>query len=292
MRVSRHAKLRLGALLSATALMFVVHSQRANSEPLPPKFVSAVSKQSSIPGKTKQASQSSSAAKKAASETAVSAWKLDQRSRILGDQIVFVCPQGIKAVNRKDGLTILFSAPFTEVVTYSTRTGKICRQTYERSENPYARAVAMFSGVSHGQVPMYKKRDYSKGGMQWTEFAIPEKYKEKSIALWKKNDVTSSEPASGRLIGFHLPVEKRALDWLARLYCVPKTGSIPFDVTFADVDGESHSLVKTFSMVATRLTAADLKCPTGLRAVKDPRAVVQDESSNDAIEMMMSPSRK
>lgn len=139
---------------------------------------------------------------------------------------------------------------------------------------------------------MYKKRDYSKSGMQWTEFAIPDKYKEKSIALWKKNDVTSSEPASGRLIGFHLPVEKRALDWLARLYCVPKTGTIPFDVTFADVDGESHSLVKTFSMVATRLTAADLKCPKGLRAVKDPRAVVQDESSNDAIEMMMSPSRK
>jgi hypothetical protein len=87
-------------------------------------------------------------------------------------------------------------------------------------------------------------------------------------------------------------MEKRALDWLARLYCVPKNGVIPFDVTFADVDGEPHSLVKTFSMVSVKLAAADLKCPAGLHAVKDPRAVDVDEASNDAFEMMMGPPRK
>src|SRR5690349_6638891 len=99
----------------------------------------------------------------------IKAWKLEQRTRILGDETIYVCPTGIKAFNRKNGVTILFCAPFTEVVTFSTKTRKVCRQGAEKSQNPYARAVAMFSGVAHGQVPMKKVRDYSKGGLLWTD---------------------------------------------------------------------------------------------------------------------------
>jgi hypothetical protein len=224
--------------------------------------------------------------------SAVTAWKLEQRTRILGDETVYVCPTGIKAFNRKNGVTILFSHPFTEVVTFSTKTRKFCRQRAEKSENPYARAVAMFSGVAHGQVPMKKVRDYSKGGLMWTDFRIPDSYKNARVALWKKGELNAHDPASGHMTGFHLPIDKRALDWLARLYCVPPSGVIPFDVLFTDVDGDPHSLVKTFSMVSTKMVAADFKCPQGLNAVKDPRAVDQDEASPDAFEMMMGPSRK
>lgn len=289
MQVFGHAKLRLGAVFATAAVFFGLC---ADSQPLSPKVVSVVSKQSSTPDKTKTMSASTSAAKKPTAEGTVSMWKLDQRSRILGDETVYVCPTAIKAINRKNGVTILFVAPFTEVFTYSLKTRRVCRQTFEKSENPYARAVAMFSGIAHGQVPMEKVRDYSKGGLKWTDFAIPAKYKAARIALWKKREVNSSEPASGHMTGFHLPMEKRAMDWLARLYCLPKTGVIPFDVVFEDVDAEPHSLVKTFSMVSTKLAAADLKCPGGLLAVRDPRAVDVDESSNDAFEMMMGPSRK
>ncbi len=150
----------------------------------------------------------------------------------------------------------------------------------------------MFSGVAHGQVPMNKVRDYSKGGLMWTDFRIPERYKNARVALWKKGELASHEPASGHMTGFHLPMDKRALDWLARLYCVPASGVIPFDVVFNDTDGEAHSLIKTYSMVSTKMVAADFKCPQGLNAVKDPRAVDQDEASPDAFEMMMGPSRK
>lgn len=218
-------------------------------------------------------------------------WKLEQRCRVLGDQTLYVCPIGVKAVNRKDGLTIVCVEPFAEVVTYSTRTRKVCRQTFERSENPYARAVAMFSGVAHGQVKVTKKREYQKGGLTWIDFVIPEDYKKERIALFKKGEVSSSEPAYGNFTGFVLPMDKRLVDWLARLYCIPKIGAVPFDVTFWDVDNDVHSLVKTFTMVSTRLTASDFKCPAGLHPVKDPRTVIQDESSTDAIEMMMGGSK-
>lgn len=218
-------------------------------------------------------------------------WKLEQRSRVLGDQTLYVCPIGVKAVNRKDGLTIVCVEPFAEVVTYSTRTRKVCKQTFARSENPYARAVAMFSGVAHGQVKVTKKREYQKGGLTWIDFVIPEDYKRERIALFKKGEVSSSEPAYGNFTGFLLPMDKRLVDWLARLYCIPRIGAVPFDVTFWDVDNDVHSLVKTFSMVSTRLTASDFKCPAGLHQVKDPRTVIQDESSTDAIEMMMGGSK-
>ncbi|MCC7531745.1 MAG: hypothetical protein IT342_24790 [Candidatus Melainabacteria bacterium] len=222
----------------------------------------------------------------------IAAWKLEQRTRILGDQTVYVCPAGIKAFNRKNGVTIVFSQPFTEVVTFSMKTRKVCRQSFEKSENPYARAVAMFSGVAHGQVPMKRVRDYFKGGLAWTDFRIPDNYKKARVALWQKGELNSHEPASGHMTGFRLPMDKRALDWLARLYCVPASGVIPFEVIFNDVDGEAHSLVKTYSMVSAKMITADFKCPQGLNAVKDPRAVDQDESSPDAFEMMMGPSRK
>lgn len=219
------------------------------------------------------------------------AWKLDQRSRVLGDVTIFICPTGIKAVNRKDKLTVVCAAPYAEVVTYSLRTGKICKQTFARSDNPYAKAVAMFSGIAHAQVPVVKTRTYQKGGLTWSDFKITEEYKKQRQAMWKKHEVTGSEPAYGNLVVFSLPMDKRAIDWLARLYCVPKTGMIPFDVTFWDVDNEVHSLVKTFSMVSTRLTASDFKIPGGLHPVKDPRSVIQDETANDAIEMMMGGSK-
>lgn len=218
----------------------------------------------------------------------IGGWKLDQRSRVLGDQTLFVCPIGVKTVNRKDGVTIMTAAPFDEVITFSTKTGKVCRKSFALSDNPYARAVAMFSGVAHGQVPLKKVRDFKKGGVDWSEFKIPETYGAARKAMWKRNEVTSSEPAAGRVVVFHLPMEKRAIDWTARLFCVPKSGGIPFDVYFSDVDGDNHSLVKTFNMVSTKFTAADFKCPSGLRSVKDPRAVIQDETADDAIEMMMS----
>ena len=182
---------------------------------------------------------------------------------------------------------MMFAAPFTEVITFSNKTRKVCHQSYDKSENPYAKAVAMFSGIAHGQVPMKKVRDYAKGGLTWTDFNIPDQYGVTRRALYKKGQVTGSEPASGRVTGFHLPMEKRALDWMARLYCVPKTGTIPFDVTFQDVDDGVHSLVKTFSMVSTKLPQSEFTLPPGLHEVKDPHAVIQDESSTDAIEMMM-----
>lgn len=219
------------------------------------------------------------------------AWKLDQRSRVLGDVTIFICPTGIKAVNRKDKLTVVCAAPYAEVVTYSLRTGKICKQSFARSDNPYAKAVAMFSGIAHAQVPVVKTRTYQKGGLTWSDFKITEEYKKQRQAMWKNHEVTGSEPAYGNLVVFSLPMDKRAIDWLARLYCVPKTGMIPFDVTFWDVDNEVHSLVKTFSMVSTKLTASDFKIPSGLHPVKDPRSVIQDETANDAIEMMMGGSK-
>lgn len=222
----------------------------------------------------------------------VQGWKLDQRLRVLGDQTLFVSPLGVKAVNRKDGVTIMSPAPYVEVFTYSTKTQKFCKQKFDKSENPYARAVAMFSGIAHGQVPMNKVKDYSKGGLQWSEYQIPDSYKKARIAMWKRKEVTSSEPASGRITGFHLPMDLKAVNWISRLYCVPITGSVPFDVTIEDVDAELHSLVKTFSMTSVKLSLADFKCPAGLKAVSDPRSVVQDESASDAIEMMMSPERK
>lgn len=217
----------------------------------------------------------------------VNGWKLDQRSRVLGDQTLYVCPIGVKTVNRKDGVTIMTPAPFQEVITFSSKTGMVCRKSFAYADNPYARAVAMFSGVAHGQMPLTKVRDFRKGGIEWSEFKIPESYGESRKALFKRNEVTSSEPSSGRIVCFQLPVQKRAVDWIARLFCVPRTGAIPFDVTFTDVDGDVHSMVKTFNMTLVKLSAADFKCPSGLRAVKDPRSVIQDESSTDAIEMMM-----
>jgi len=217
----------------------------------------------------------------------VSGWKLDQRSRVLGDQTLFVSPIGVKAVNRKDGVTIMTPAPFEEVITFSTKTGKICRKSFAHADNPYARAVAMFSGVALGQMPLTKVRDFRKGGIEWSELKISESYGESRKALFKRNEVTSSEPSSGRVLCFRLPMQKRAVDWVASLFCVPRCGAIPYDVTFTDVDGDVHSMVKTFSMTPVKLSAADFKCPSGLRAVKDPRSVIQDESSTDAIEMMM-----
>ncbi|MBA3858694.1 MAG: hypothetical protein C0507_17445 [Cyanobacteria bacterium PR.3.49] len=228
------------------------------------------------------------ALKKSNDGPSMSGWKLDQRSRVLGDQTLYVCAAGVKTVNRKDGVTIMTAAPFDEVITFSTKTRKVCRKSFAFSDNPYARAVAMFSGVAHGQMPLKKVRDFKKGGLNWSEFKIPESYGESRKAMFKRKEVTSSEPSSGRVVVFHLPMEKRAIDWTARLFCVPKSGGIPFDVSFSDVDGDVHSLVKTFNMTAMKLSAADFKCPSGLRMVKDPRAVIQDESADDAIEMMMS----
>lgn len=229
-----------------------------------------------------------SPSKATAPSASASGWMLDQRSRVVGDQTMYVSAIGVKVVNRKDGLTITTAAPFSEVFTYSLKTRKFCRQTSDKSENPYARAVAMFSGIAHGDVPMKKQSEYKKGGLLWSHFSIPEEYKKARIALFQKHEVTGSEPASGRMVGFHMAMEKRAVDWIARLLCVPKTGTVPFDVTFVDVDNESHSLVKTFRMLPKKFTATDFKCPPGLHSVKDPRAVTQDETANDAIEMMMS----
>lgn len=266
----------------------------ANAEPVIKKVALPVLNSTSAAAKTAAASQSSAPAIKTATKERgdINAWKLEQRTRILGDETVYVCPTGIKLFNRKNGVTILFCQPFTEVVTFSTKTRKVCRQSFEKSENPYARAVAMFSGVAHGQVPVKRVRDYSKDGLMWTDFRVPDSYKKARAALWQKGELNSHEPASGRMTGFHLPMEKRALDWLARLYCVPPSGVIPFEVIFDDVDGDARSLIKTYSMVSTKMVAADFKCPQGLNAVKDPRAVDQDESSPDAFEMMMGPRRK
>jgi len=218
----------------------------------------------------------------------INGWKLEQRSRVLGDQTLYVCPTAIKAVNRKDGVTILTFAPYEEVITFSTKTGKICRKSFSTADNPYARAVAMFSGIAHGQMPLQKVRDYRKGGLLWSEFKIPDSYTESRKAMFRRNEVSSSDPSGGIVVCFHLPMERRATDWVARLFCVPRSGGIPFDVTFSDVDGDKHSLVKTFNMESFKFVPGDFQAPKGLRTVKDPRSVIQDETATDAIEMMMS----
>ncbi len=149
----------------------------------------------------------------------------------------------------------------------------------------------MLSGVSQGEVRLSKKRDYSKDGLLWTEFKIADDYKKERMAMFRRKEVTSSEPAYGNLVGFHLPMDQRLVDWMARLYCVPKTGTVPFDVTFWDVDNDMHTQLKTFKMVPASLTRSDFKCPSGLHPVRDPRTVIQDESATDAIEMMMGGSK-
>jgi len=90
---------------------------------------------------------------------------MKQTSELMGDMKVIVSPKGLMATSAKQGLSLLFTAPFKEVVLFSERTKKYSVEPFDQFRCTVARTITVLNNGLVSDIPVFKKSDRKYEGL-------------------------------------------------------------------------------------------------------------------------------
>ena len=85
-------------------------------------------------------------------------WTMEQSSLLVGNFNVFMSAKGVKLVNRKKGISLICTTPYTEVTLYSDNTQQYFTGPFSQFRCPVSRTLTVVNGGLLADVPLMQKK--------------------------------------------------------------------------------------------------------------------------------------
>ncbi len=214
---------------------------------------------------------------------------INQACRLTGDCDLLVSKAGARLTYRKTGVVNLFVPPYKEIICFNPATRTICRAPAAKFTNFAGKSMAMFTfTIEDAQLEPAGK--VKKFGFQLQKLVTTKAYEFSQAAKRSRNELSASAPASLFILGATAPditSEPRLGLFLQRAHCLPPCNLFPLEVESRSMaKGMIHYLV-TKQVKADRIAAANFSVPQGYRPVKNMQALLETDSSEAAIQMIV-----
>ena len=192
--------------------------------------------------------------------------------------------------------------PNPEIIAYSLRAKKICRQKTSRFVNPFTRSWTMFSNFSIEDAtfrpplpianpwPLAAKEAKGFYTLRVAEIKSSEDYTKHQPARRLKVDIDGGQPSEIVCQSLVMPAYSSAmLEPIRVLYGLPRKldSGIPLDLRYTCVSGKKNYLLKMQSIKAASLQSSLFEPPTDLKPIGNIQQLLDAGDSDDSMKMIM-----
>lgn len=222
----------------------------------------------------------------------VTAWSLDQFSRVYGDMRLLVSPTCLKVTYSKSELVFISVAPFSEYSVFSARTGKYST-TKVATYRSLVRPVSMVSGISVTDVPLAKTGSKTIAGVKTDLYESSEAYRTQQRKYRSNNEIAGSAVSKMQLASASsLGVAPAICLAIAKVVEVPVTKGVPIECTYFDMDDEEKHHLKTYKCKSIQVPTSVFSIPKGLKFTRQVEQVNVGEGDQDALDLMLEGGRR
>ncbi|MBS2006175.1 MAG: hypothetical protein JST01_03990 [Cyanobacteria bacterium SZAS TMP-1] len=192
-------------------------------------------------------------------------WVLTQRSDKIGDQYVYVAPNGVKLVNPKIGYNIVLCAPDWNVCIYNDKT----KTFYSASYASWMQEVDKAMGTRGTELKggrWAKSSGASICGLKATSYIMqgsPNRHL-RNATCWVSNDIQ---------------VPYQITDLLAKTYGLPDNKAYPLKLNTVDNAGHLSVQLDTYNSQACAIPASYFYLPNGYTRVASKEEVMVDDDT-------------
>jgi hypothetical protein len=218
----------------------------------------------------------------AATQKSVDGWRIKQQCIVQGEEQVVACSLGVKVYNPKNDLTILYMAPFKEVIYYDKHTGLMCKVLASKNENPYQRTIGMFSGMSLADIPLHKVSSSKLVTMPVDKYEAYASYGEEQVRQSKVEGHSYNRIKTVDYSVFStLKLAPIQDEFLAKHYGLPHKNilAVPAYLLYKGLTMRSTLYLSTESCVKSKISENEFAVPPNLKPAKSAQEVV---AGNDA----------
>ncbi len=206
---------------------------------------------------------------------------LTQRSTRMGDQYVYIAPEGWRMTNPHSGVTIVSRGPDWQITLFNAQS----HVYYEMTPEQWARGAAAEHGYEEWPQGAHwvKKGQVNICGMQASQYEI-------SGAMRKHDSnghVFPSDIVKAKfVIAEGYPINPKLTKLMKEAYNFPTLAGIPLRLVYISDKGEQRPVVDTYRIDRTALTAVVFNRPSGLRKVDNEVEVMIDPQQQSMLKKM------
>jgi hypothetical protein len=195
--------------------------------------------------------------------------KLVQRSRLNGDEFVYLSPFGIRIENPRSHIVIFAKPPEWTVYKLSQETKKYTVVPFQSFNNPMLRAQVFAAGINMSGATCIKTGTSKMFELPVDLYASDDTYvKSASESYHKAKVVSANYPETFKLKTFArstFPPEEAHM--LAILNGMPDLHAVPIEMVYSSFEKKIVKYLSTVDATSVTLSAEQLTLPNGMQKV-------------------------
>jgi hypothetical protein len=213
----------------------------------------------------------------ASAQKTVDGWRIKQQCLMQGEEQIVACSLGVKIWNPKNDLTILYTAPFKDVIYYDKHTGLMCKVIASKNDNPYQRTIGMFSGMSLADIPLHKVSSSKLVNMPTDNYEADASYSEEQVKRSRVEGRTSNLIKTVNYSVFStLQLALNENEFVAKHYGLPhkKIPGVPAYLLYKGLTNKSTLYLSTQSCERSKVSDSEFVVPPNLKPAKSSQEVL------------------
>lgn len=221
-------------------------------------------------------------------ETAkVSGWRVSQMTKLNGKTSVYITPAGIKLINDRTGIYVLFLPPYKNAVAVNPGNRKFCSTPIERLQDPYRETNLMFNGGTLRQIELGSSSPAKIFDMPAVQYVATDAFARRQMAAVKAGKMPPRAPKTVEFVVIkNKSFERRTGTLLTRFYGLPEVDGLPCSFKFRDTKRKDHSILRTLSIKPLTVKKNFFDMPTGFTKAPTNESVFYDGKIENGLEIM------
>ena len=196
---------------------------------------------------------------------------LTQRSTRMGDQYIYISPDGWRMMNPHSGVTFVSRGPDWKVTLFNARSNTY----YDMTPEQWVREAAAGAGHEEWSAGSHwiKKGKVTVSGVEGTLYEISGVMRKRDASghIFPRDIVKAKY-----VVAEGYPINPRLTRMMIDVYGFPSIAGIPLRLTYISDKGEQRPILDTYRIDRSALTASCFNPPTGLRKVDSEMEVMID----------------
>jgi len=208
-------------------------------------------------------------------------WALTQRSEALGDQYIYVSPNGFKWQNPKSGANIVSTGPSWGVTMFNDKS----RSMYQTTFREWQAQVQARTGGSAAQMQNSAWTKAGSGniaGLRATKYVM----QGGSQPLQAGKRTLASVQSATCWIADEIEIPPALAEMLAAAYGMPKTKYFPLRVTYSSNNGANKVALDTYHSKTCPIPGGFYGYPGGYAVASSQAEVLLDDETRQILEDM------
>lgn len=208
-------------------------------------------------------------------------WVLTQKSRTLGDQYVYISPNGLKLVNPAVGFAIVSHAPDWNITLFNEKTRVYYETTASKWKHDLEARGLKGSDLLNGSWKRATKGNIA--GTKCTQYVMGPNTSTFTNLHGKK--VTMSVKGAWYWIADDIKVPPNLVDLMSTAYGLPTSPSVPLRLSVDGTHGEEKFL-DTYRTQTSPIPVSYFTCPAGFKQVSSDAEVMMTADQKQMIDDM------